>query len=165
MGLMDILKGAMAGKKARPSASAGEGYPADMLGGLLGGLGGGNPLLKMLLPMLMGGGALGGKMGGLGGLLSKFQGAGMGDKVNSWVGTGANEPLSEDEVGSALGDDVLGDMAKESGLPQAEVKSGLAKMLPGIVDKLSPTGSMPGADQLGGLMKGLDLGSITKMLG
>ena len=174
MGLMDMLKGAMGGKKAGAGASAtsgvaggasASGNPADMLGGMLGGLGGSNPLLKMLLPMLMGGGALGSKLGGLSGLLSKFQGAGMGGKVNSWVGTGANEPLTGDEVQQALGDDVINEMSQESGLPAHEVKGGLAGMLPGLVDKLSPSGSMPGADQLGGLVKGLDLGSLTKMFG
>jgi uncharacterized protein YidB (DUF937 family) len=157
MGLLDILKGAMGGKKA-PSA------PQDPISAMLGGLGGGNPLLKMLLPMLMGGGAAGalGKLGGLGGLLGKFQGAGMESKVNSWVGTGANEDLSADDVHNALGADTIDAMAKESGLPHDEVKGGLAKMLPNLVNQLSPSGSLPGADQLGGMMKGLDL---SKLLG
>jgi uncharacterized protein YidB (DUF937 family) len=167
MGLLDILKGAMGGKKA-PAAS--QDPISSALGGLTGGgglgalagLGGGNPLLKMLLPLLMGGGAAGalGQLGGLGGLLGKFKGAGMESKVNSWVGTGANEELSPDEVHNALGADTIDAMAKESGLPHDEVKSGLASMLPNIVNQLSPGGSLPGADQLGGLMKGLDLGKL-----
>jgi uncharacterized protein YidB (DUF937 family) len=157
MGLLDILKGAMGGSKKAAAPQA-----QDPISSMLGGLGGGNPLLKMLLPMLMGGGAAGalGGLGGLGGLLGKFTGAGMGNKVNSWVGTGENEALSPDDVHQALGADTIDAMAKESGLPHDEVKSGLASMLPNLVNQLSPGGSMPGADQLGGLMKGLDLGKL-----
>ena len=120
------------------------------------------PLLKMLLPMLMGGGALGSQLGGLSGLLGKFSSAGMDNKVKSWVGGGPNEDLSDDDVQQALGDDLLGAMSKESGLPAGQVKSGLAKTLPNLVNQLTPSGSLPGADQLGGLMKGLDL---SKLLG
>lgn len=157
MGLLDILKGAMGGKKQVQAA--------DPLSQMLGSLGGGNPLLKMLLPMLMGGGAMGG-LGGLGGLLGKFKNAGMEGKVNSWVGTGANEALTEDEVGQALGDDTLGAMAKESGLPQDQVKSGLAKVLPDLVNNLTPGGKLPASpDQIGGLLKGMDIGSLGKLLG
>jgi uncharacterized protein YidB (DUF937 family) len=154
---MDMLKGALGGKKAAGgAASSAGGALGGALGGL-GGLGGNNPLLSALLPMLMGGG---GGLGGLGGLLSKFQGAGLGQKANSWVGTGANEEISPDEVHQALGQETIDDLAQKSGLPHDQVKGGLAKMLPGLVDQLSPGGSMPGADQLGGLMKNLNLSKI-----
>ncbi len=155
MGLLDILKGFAGAKKSAPAAQD----PLGPLGSLLSGLGGGNPLLKMLLPMLLGGGALGG-LGGLGGLLGKFTQAGMGTKVNSWVGTGANEPLDASEVEQALGAETLGAMAKESGMGTSEVAGGLAGMLPGLVNQLTPKGSVPDQGQLGGLMKGLDLKSL-----
>ena len=41
--------------------------------------------------------------GGLGGLLSKFNQAGLGDQVASWVGTGQNLPVSADQLGQVLG--------------------------------------------------------------
>jgi uncharacterized protein YidB (DUF937 family) len=147
MGLLDMLTG---GKKKKAAA-------ADPLSQILGSLGGGNPLLKMLLPMLMG--------GGLTSLLGKFTNAGHGNKVNSWVGTGANEELSPDEVQQALGDDEINRMANESGMAPDAVKGGLAKMLPNLINQITPGGSVPGAGQLGGLMKGLDLGSLGKLLG
>jgi uncharacterized protein YidB (DUF937 family) len=191
MGLLDMLKGALGGGKAAASNAAGSAAgaaqsanPADaigsMLGGaaggnpmsgvignLLGGAGGGNPLLKMVLPMLLGGGAAGalGNLGGLGGLLSKFSGAGHDDKVQSWVGTGPSQEISGDEVHAALGDDVINQMSDESGLPHAEVKSGLASMLPNLISQLTPGGSVPDAGGLMNAAKGLDLSSILGKLG
>jgi uncharacterized protein YidB (DUF937 family) len=193
MGLLDMLKGVLGGSKAAAGSAAGSAAgaaksanPADaigsmlggatgggnpmssILGGLMGGAGGSNPLLKMLLPMLLGGGGVGGamgKLGGLGGLMSAFNGAGMGDKAQSWVSTGENHPLSGDEVHAALGDDVINQMADESGLPQEEVKSGVASMLPNLISQLTPGGSMPDAGGLMNAAKGLDLSSILGKLG
>lgn len=190
MGLLDILKGVMGGSKAAAgnatsaaSSAASSANPVDAVGSMLGGAAGGNPmsavlgglmggaggnpLLKMLLPMLLGGGAAGamGKLGGLGGLMGAFSKAGMGDKAQSWVGAGPNQALSGDEVHQALGDDVINQMADESGMPHAEVKSGLASMLPNLINQLTPGGSMPDAGGLMNAAKGLDLSSILGGLG
>jgi uncharacterized protein YidB (DUF937 family) len=189
MGLLDMLKGVLGGGKAAAGNAAGaakSANPADaigsmlggatgggnpmssILGGLMGGAGGSNPLLKMLLPLLLGGGGVGGamgKLGGLGGLMSAFNGAGMADKAQSWVSTGENAPLSGDEVHAALGDDVINQMADESGLPHEEVKSGVATMLPNLISQLTPGGSMPDAGGLMNAAKGLDLSSILGKLG
>jgi uncharacterized protein YidB (DUF937 family) len=186
MGLMDILKGVLGGNKV-PDASAAKSAasnPADaigsalggatdgnpmsgVLGNLLGGAGGGNPLLKMLLPMVLGGAAGGalGKLGGLGGLMGAFGKAGLGDKAQSWVSTGENQEVSGDEVHAALGDDVINQMADESGQTQDQVKGGLASMLPNLVNQLTPNGGIPDAGGLMNAAKGLDIGSILGKLG
>jgi uncharacterized protein YidB (DUF937 family) len=39
-----------------------------------------------------------GEHGGLGGLIGKFQQAGLGDIVGSWVGSGQNMPISADQL-------------------------------------------------------------------
>ena len=41
--------------------------------------------------------------GGLGGLLNQFQQGGLGDVMKSWIGTGQNQPISPNQLGSALG--------------------------------------------------------------
>jgi uncharacterized protein YidB (DUF937 family) len=134
----------------------------DMLGGLMGKKTpkSGNSILDSLLPMLAGGGAL----GGLSGLIGKFSGAGLGDKAKSWVGTGPNEALEPHEVGQALGDDTINELAQKSGKSHDEVKGGLAAMLPNLVNGLTPGGSVPGGG-LGKMMKGLDFGKILGGLG
>jgi uncharacterized protein YidB (DUF937 family) len=136
-----------------------------LLGSLLGKFGGkmktGNPLIDAVLPMIMGGGAL----GGLGGIMGKFSGAGLGDKAASWQGTGANAEISGDEVESALGSGAIGDIAAKAGMSHDEAKGGLAKLLPGLVDQMTPGGSMPSAGGLGKLAKGLDIGALKGLLG
>jgi uncharacterized protein YidB (DUF937 family) len=129
----------------------------DMLGGLTGRRAPktGDPLMDTLLPMLLKGGAI----GGLGALLGKFTSAGLGGKANSWVGTGDNEPLDPDEVEQALGSDEVDRIAREAGISRNEAKDGLASMIPGLVDKASPGGSLP-TGNLGEMMKDLDFGSI-----
>jgi uncharacterized protein YidB (DUF937 family) len=134
----------------------------DTLKGLLGGGGAntGNPLADMLLKGLSGKGGAGlgaiGGLGGLGGLLGKFQSAGLGDKAQSWVGTGSNEAVSGDEVEQALGSDAISQLAAKTGMSAGQAKDGLASMLPGLIDKLTPGGQLP-TGGLGGLMKGLKL--------
>ena len=162
MGLMDVIGGLLK-KKGGASSSGGGAVSSGMQlpGGLDALVGGNGGLLKVLLPMLAGGGALS-HLGGLGGLLGKLQSGGLGAKTQSWVSTGPNEAVAPDELEQALGTDTVAQVASEAGVSHDEAKSGLAAMLPGLVDKLTPGGSIPGADQLGGLLKGLD---VTKLLG
>jgi len=129
----------------------------SMLGGLIGRRAPktGNPLMDALLPMLFKGGAI----GGLGALLGKFTSAGLGGKANSWVGTGDNESLEPDEVEQALGTDEVDRIASEAGVSRDEAKGGLASMIPGLVDTVSPGGSLP-TGNLAKMTKGLDFGSI-----
>jgi uncharacterized protein YidB (DUF937 family) len=129
----------------------------DMLGGLTGRHSpkSGNAIMDALLPMLTKKGAL----DGLGGLLGKFTGAGLGSKANSWVGTGSNEALEPDEVEQALGADEIDRIADDAGVSREEAKSGLAEMIPRLVDKMSPGGNLP-TGALGTVMKGFDFGLI-----
>jgi uncharacterized protein YidB (DUF937 family) len=118
-----------------------------LLDGLLGSLMGGqqqsgsNPLLQIAMQMLANKNDAGG--GGIGGLINSFQNAGMGDQLKSWIGTGANMPISADQLTSALGSDKIRDIASQLGMSHGEVSGGLADMLPQIIDKLSPNGQLP----------------------
>ena len=129
----------------------------DVLGGLTGSKApkSGDPLMDALLPMLRKGGAI----GSLGGLLGKFTSAGLGGQANSWVGTGDNEPLSPDDIDQALGASEVDRIADAAGSTRDEAKNGLASMIPGLVDKVSPGGSLPTGD-LATVMKGFDFGPI-----
>jgi len=126
---------------------------------------GGDPraaLIQAVLGMLAnnqsgGAGTLSG-LGGLGGLLGTLQNAGLGQIVESWIGTGQNQAISGDQLGQALGDDQLNGLAQATGIPQNDIAGHLAQILPGLVDHLTPDGQVP---QSGG-----DLGSeIGNLLG
>jgi uncharacterized protein YidB (DUF937 family) len=101
-----------------------------------------------------------GGQGGLGGILAKFQQAGLGDAAASWVGTGENQPVSGDQVTSALGSDTIASMAEKLGMSNGDMAGQLSSMLPGLIDKLTPNGSAPAgglgnAGDLMGMLGGL----------
>jgi uncharacterized protein YidB (DUF937 family) len=85
----------------------------------------------------------GGLLGGLGGLVDKLQKGGLGNLVNSWVGPGQNQPVSPNQLGPALGPDIIKTLAQRSGLSEEELTRQLSQVLPGLVDKLTPNGRLP----------------------
>jgi uncharacterized protein YidB (DUF937 family) len=82
--------------------------------------------------------------GGLQGLIAQFTHAGLGEQVQSWVSTGANLPVSAQQVMQALGGQGghLQQLAEQFGLSHDQVAGGLAEMLPSVVDQLTPNGSI-----------------------
>ncbi|MDZ4292183.1 MAG: YidB family protein, partial [Hydrogenophaga sp.] len=112
--------------------------------------------------------------GGLSGILAKLQQGGLGDAAQSWVGTGANQPVSPDALGGALGPDLMGMIARQLGGNQQQAAGTLADLLPGLIDQLTPQGRLPTDNGLGGLgallggdqgRGGMDAGDLMGMLG
>jgi uncharacterized protein YidB (DUF937 family) len=93
--------------------------------------------------------------GGLSGLVEKFRQGGLGDVVSSWVGTGANAPVSGDQISNVLGADKIQDIAAKLGFSGSQVSDGLAGILPQIIDKLTPEGSVPEGNSLAQSISGL----------
>jgi len=83
------------------------------------------------------------EVGGLSGLVQKFSASGLGDQVASWVSTGANLPVSGDQIHSALGSSLVQELSSKLGINVADVAGGLASLLPVVIDKLSPDGQLP----------------------
>ena len=86
--------------------------------------------------------------GGLTGLISKLQQGGLGDAVNSWIGTGQNQSVSANALQSALGSDTIQALAAKFGIAPDMLASGLALALPNMIDKLTPNGEVPSGDLL-----------------
>jgi uncharacterized protein YidB (DUF937 family) len=113
--------------------------------GMLTNRGGGGGLGDILGGMLGGGS---GGAGGLGGLLEQFQRAGLAEQANSWVSTGQNLPISPDMIGQVFGGGALSQIARQAGISETEASQGLSQILPEVVDRLTPDGSVPDLDQL-----------------
>lgn len=96
------------------------------------------------------GGLLG---GGLGDLLERLSRQGRGETVDSWVGKGENKPVEPQDLGKAIGDKMLGELSRRTGIPQDQLLEQLSKLLPGVVDKLTPEGKVPPAEQVAGQLK------------
>lgn len=133
MGLFDSVLGAVSGQLQQ------QGGLASVLSGLLSADGG---------------------QGGLGGLVDKFNQAGMGDVVASWIGKGDNLPISADQISGILGSDAVANVARQLGIDPAQAAGQLSQMLPGLIDKLTPNGALPqgglgNAGDLMGMLGGL----------
>ncbi len=86
--------------------------------------------------------------GGAEGLLNTFNEKGFGDVMSSWIGKGENLPISPEQIQQVLGSDQVQQIAEKLGLSAGEASSQLAEMLPQLVDKLTPDGSLPTQDLL-----------------
>ena len=131
------------------------------MGGILGGalgslLGGGqnsSPITSILEMALN-------SQGGLGGLVGKFTQGGMGNMINSWIGTGPNPPITPTQVGSIFSIDELKALAnKHFGGDVTAATGAVAQHLPDIIDKITPNGTLPQGNDwmsnIGGLLGGL----------
>jgi uncharacterized protein YidB (DUF937 family) len=84
-----------------------------------------------------------GLLEGLGGLLDRFRQSGQGKTIDSWIGTGPNEPVSPGQLGNTLGPNILKTLAERSGMSEDELLKQLSQALPDVVDKLTPRGRLP----------------------
>jgi len=81
--------------------------------------------------------------GGLPGVVSAFERQGFGPTVQSWVGKGANLPISAEQVERVLGADLIQQIAGKTGMPVAELTQKLAEILPQEIDRMTPGGVVP----------------------
>ena len=152
-GFMDQISSAVSGalgggQPAQPGAQGAPGAPQQGGGGFLGGGGIVGGIMESLSNSPFGGiiaGAAAGTAvtGGLDMLLNQFRGAGNEQQVNSWVGTGANHPISPDQVNNALGQGKIAEIAAQAGISPEQMSQLLAQALPTLVDKLTPGGKLP----------------------
>lgn len=131
------------------------------------------------LSSLLGGGEAGGassligvagqliqQAGGLQGLASTLQQHGLGDAVQSWIGSGANQSISGDQLNQVLQkaglDSVINNAAGKLGVDPGQLMNQVAQVLPHAVDHATPDGQVPASggggfdlSMLGGLAEKL----------
>jgi len=78
-------------------------------------------------------------------LLSNAQSHGLAGIVQSWIGRGANQPIAPQQVQGLVGQDRLQEIANRVGIPPAIASVALSRILPSLVDKLTPEGKLPQA--------------------
>ncbi len=119
MGILDLLENSPAFKSA--------------LGQLEG------AVLPVVLSEVLGSGG----QGGLSAIVAKLQQAGLGDEVKSWIGNGANLPITAEQLQEVLGNDTVKQLAARFNIPVDQLTQILAHLLPKAVDGASPNGSLP----------------------
>jgi len=83
------------------------------------------------------------KHGGLPGIVSQLQQQGLGPTVNSWIGSGPNQPISADQVHQAFGPDLIRELAARTGMNPQELAQKLSQVLPQVIDRMTPAGTVP----------------------
>ncbi len=103
-------------------------------------------LAPMLLSALGGGDNQTAQANGLTSLIGRFQKAGLGDVVQSWISNQQpNQPVTPDQVQHTLGEEHIAALANKAGLPKSALLPVLATMLPKLIDGLTPNGQVPTA--------------------
>jgi uncharacterized protein YidB (DUF937 family) len=81
--------------------------------------------------------------GGLTAILQQLEAKGLGQAVQSWIGTGANQMVSGEQLEKALGSEQIQQLAAHVGVSPEVLRSHLSEILPKIVDRLTPDGKLP----------------------
>ena len=98
---------------------------------------GSNPQAAAILQMIQN------HPGGLSGLVQSFHSNGLGGLINSWIGTGANQAVSPEQIQQVLGSGPVQALAQKLGISPEQASSTLSQLLPTVMDKLTPNGSLP----------------------
>lgn len=86
--------------------------------------------------------------GNVGDLLGKLQQGGLGDALQSWIGTGSNASVDAAQIQNALGGS-LSNAAAKVGLDTGSASNLLAQYLPNIINAITPNGNAADADGFG----------------
>jgi uncharacterized protein YidB (DUF937 family) len=81
--------------------------------------------------------------GGLNELVQRFEQSGMGDVIQSWIGSGANKPIGTDELHRAISPGTVDRLSEQTGIEKGQLLPLLAQVLPNIVDRLTPNQHVP----------------------
>ena len=100
---------------------------------------------------------------GLQDLLGGFNEAGAEDSVESWVGTGPNHPTDAGQVESAVGRTRTEAMASALGVAPDTLAAGLARLIPAVVDHLTPGARLPSGADLDAMdLSGIDAAALLR---
>lgn len=86
--------------------------------------------------------------GGMMDLVRQFRGAGKAETVDSWIGSGANEPVTPNDLSRVLTDEQMAFLTTRTGLSREELLAGLSDRLPKVVDALTPEGRLPTTEEV-----------------
>jgi len=130
---------------------------SGLLGGGQGGAGGASSLVNVAGQLIQ-------QAGGIQGLSNTLQQHGLGDAVQSWIGNGANQAISGDQLSQVLQkaglDSVVNNAASKFGMDPGQLMNQVAQVLPHAVDHATPDGQAPAGggfdlSSLGGLAEKL----------
>ena len=76
-------------------------------------------------------------------LVNLFKSSGLGDQVQSWLSTGANQPIQGSDIAKVFSPERLTQIAQTLGVDHQQASTQLAEALPNLIVQLSPNGELP----------------------
>jgi uncharacterized protein YidB (DUF937 family) len=80
--------------------------------------------------------------GGVSGLAQQFEQKGLGGVIGGWISNGPNPGVTGEQIIDVVGKDRIASMAAKAGLTEDQVAAGVSKLLPLLVDHLTPNGAV-----------------------
>ena len=77
---------------------------------------------------------------GLESLVGMLEQKGLGPQVRSWVSSGPNLPIGQTELEQGWGTEQVEHLARQAGVPRQSASPWLSRLLPVIIDHLTPEG-------------------------
>jgi uncharacterized protein YidB (DUF937 family) len=134
MGIFDALAGVLGGAMRQRGASAPSGQPQP------GSQPAGFP--SSFSEILESSG-----FGNLSGVVQRLSNGGLNEHVASWLGQGANLPVTPDQLRNALGSEQVQRIGQKLGIPTDKLLQILSQYLPAAVDQASPNGRIEESDR------------------
>lgn len=78
--------------------------------------------------------------GGMEGIFNQLQKGGLGELLESWIGTGNNQPMGSEQVTEVFGEETISDVARQAGVDSSQAQDILSQVLPNLIDMLTPNG-------------------------
>jgi uncharacterized protein YidB (DUF937 family) len=79
-------------------------------------------------------------------VVGQFHDAGLGRLVSSWVSTGTNLPATSHQIVMGLGQEEITEIAQRTGMSEQETAYHLSKLLPRLINAMTPGGTVPQGD-------------------
>ena len=80
--------------------------------------------------------------GDLEGMVEQLRKGGLNDQVKSWLSSGANLPVTAEQIRASLGNQQVKQLAEQFGLPVDATLKLLSEQSPAVVDETSPDGTL-----------------------
>lgn len=84
----------------------------------------------------------------LDGLMQKLRESGLEEQVSSWVAKGQNLPVVGEQIKKALGNEKVAQIATKLGITTEQAADDLARVVPEVVDEVTPDGELPTPEQV-----------------
>ena len=85
--------------------------------------------------------------GGVNEVINKFSNNGLAQQAQSWLSNGPNQTITAEHIQQVFGSNAVQNIASQLGMNTNSAGTAIAQVLPDLINKLSPNGSLPANHQ------------------